>query len=160
MIDYPTAKELAQHSADAEAVHLSLPERYVIVDELAHEHPWGWVFEPAMEPYRSTGEICPRGGAWCLSVDRFSGKIQHSSRAGWRAEQWPILDLHVNDAGSDELSVFRFLREYTNWTASEVRDKLKNIPFVLVSAHEITVAPVATALSGRGATVQLRQKHA
>ena len=53
MIDYPTAKELAQHSADAEAVHLSPPERYVIVDELAHEHPWGWVFEPAMEPYLS-----------------------------------------------------------------------------------------------------------
>lgn len=124
MLDYAAAKELAQHVADAESKHLDSHESFVIVDEFAHEEPWGWVFEPAVEPYRSTSEPCLYGGAWCVSVDRFSGKIPMRSWSCWQADQWPIIDLHLMDAGSDSSVVYQFLRNYKGWTARETQDAL------------------------------------
>lgn len=76
MIDFNTAKELAQHVADAETRNLDPHESYVIVDEYSDEFSWGWVFEPAVEPYLTNQTTCPLIGAWCISVDRFNGKIQ------------------------------------------------------------------------------------
>ena len=160
MLDYNTAKELAQRVADAEAEHLDPHESYAIVDDLSHEQPWGWIFEPAMEPYRSTGEPCLRAGAWCISVDRFSGKIQTSSWAGWRSDQWPIIELLLTDAGDNPTELYHFLRQYRGWTASETRDALRDLPCTIIAGPTTSVAPVATALSERGGTVELRQKHA
>jgi hypothetical protein len=160
MLDYNAAKELAQHVADAEAKHLDPHESYVIVDDLSHEHPWGWIFEPAIEPYRSTGDPCLRGGAWCLSVDRFSGKIQTSSWAGWRADHWPILELHLIDAGSTPNDLYHFLRQYKGWTATETRYALRKLPCIIAAGAITSMTPVSKALVDRGATVELRQKHA
>lgn len=160
MLDYNVAKELAQHMADAKAKHLDPHESYVIVDDLSHEYPWGWVFEPAMEPYRSTGEPCLRAGAWCISVDRFSGKIQLSSWAGCRADQWPIVELHLLVAGNDAIGLYHFLRQYKGWTAKETRDALQTLPCIIASGPATSITPVSIALADRGATVELRQKHA
>lgn len=160
MFDYATAKELAQHAANAEAKHLDPHESYVIVDDLTHEYPWGWVFEPAMEPYRSTGQICPRAGAWCLSVDRFSGKVQVASWAGYRADQWPIVELAVTNMGNDSTAVYQFLRQFKGWTASETRERMAVLPLIIAAGSNTSISALAAALKERGATVRLRQQHA
>lgn len=160
MLDYNAAKVLAQNVANAEATHLDAHESYVIVDDLSHEYPWGWIFEPAMEPYRSTGKPCLRAGAWCISVDRFSGKIQLSSWSGWRAEQWPIVELRIVDAGDHPVDLYHFLRQYKGWKATETRDALREFPCTIACGSAASINPVSTALSDRGATVELRQKHA
>ena len=160
MIDFALAKELAQHVADHESKQLDPHEYYVIVDEFAHERPWGWIFEPAMEPYRSTGMLCLRAGAWCLSVDRFSGKVQVSSRAAWRADQWPIIELHLKGAGENPLEVYFLLRQFKGWTASMTKSALAQLPLLIASGSQTSIAAIAQALTNRGAIVELRQQHA
>lgn len=160
MLDYIIAKELAQHAADTEAKHLDPHESYIIVDDRSHEYPWGWIFEPALEPYYSTREPCPRGGAWCLSVDRFSGKIQVCSRSVWRADEWPIVELHLMDTGNNPQGLYLFLRQYRGWTATETRDALRTLPCIVATGSVTSITPVAASLADRGATVELRQKHA
>ncbi|WP_417387130.1 hypothetical protein [Gimesia sp.] len=159
MIEYATAKELAQSVADSEADELDPHESYVIVDEFSHEYPWGWIFEPVLEPYLSTGQPCPRTGAWCISVDRFSGKIQTSSWAGWRADQWPIVELLLIDPGTETTDVYRFLRELKGWSAVETRRQMATVPTVIATGPLTSLQPVAQSLSERGAAIELRQKH-
>lgn len=158
MIEYATAKELAQRVADAEADQLDPHEAYVIVDDLSHEYQWGWIFEPAMEPYQSSGEPCLRSGAWCISVDRFSGKIQTSARSVWRTDQWPIVELLLTDPGTDTTAVYRFLRDYKGWTAVETRQQMATVPAIIAAGSLTSIQPVAAALSERGAVVEIRQK--
>ena len=63
MIDYATAKELAQRVADSEGGPLDSHDSWLIVDASSAEYPWGWVFEPVIEPYYPTRQFCPYTGA-------------------------------------------------------------------------------------------------
>lgn len=75
-IDYATAKEAAQSLVSQESEQLQGGDEYIICDSQSSEQPWGWIFEPVVEPYWSNGEISPYGGDWRVRVDRFTGAVR------------------------------------------------------------------------------------
>ena len=160
LIDYETAKELAASVALHESEQLDGDDHYVILDSESEEHPWGWGFQPVVEPYWSNKTICPYGGAWGVTVDRFNGKVQMIARTAIENDDYPILNLTLHEIGDDRAAVFKLVRQITGWTASDTKARFDTLPVVLLSGPMITVRSIHESFLSRGATTSLTQKHA
>ena len=160
LIDYATAKELAASVAKHESDQLDGDDHYVILDQRSQEQPWGWEFEPVVEPYWSNDAICPYGGDWNVTVDRFNGKVQLIAHAAIENDDYPILNLTLHDVGDDMHSIFTLMRQITGWTAAETKGKMDQLPIVVTAGPMITVRSIHESFLSHGATTSLTQKHA
>ena len=155
LIDYETAKEMAESVARHQSDGLRGDDHFLIVDSQSREEPWGWAFAPVVEPYWSDKSICPYGGDWGITIDRFSGKVTIVGSSNSENDDFPILDLTLHAVGQNPTDVFMFLRQLKGWTAIETKTKMNELPLVVLSGPMISLRSIHETFLKRGATTTL-----
>jgi hypothetical protein len=150
-----TARELALTAARSEWRELNGDRDIVLPDKFAREFPWGWIFESAL-----VGSANDQSPGIYVSVDRFYGKTQVIAGSTIANDDWPLLELTLTEIGTEKNAVFQFIRELTGWTASDTRERLRDLPMVVAVGPMTSIRSINEALLTRRATTTIARKTA
>lgn len=156
LLDFNTAKAFAAVLLRNESEHLNDGDFYAIDGSRSIAHPWGWEFQPVIEPYWSNKQECPYEVKWNVTVDRFSGKVLKISDCSIENEDYPIMELTLHEIGKNKNVVFILIRQVTGWNSAEVFSKLKTLPVVLTSGPLFTLRSMHEVFVSRGAKTSLK----
>jgi hypothetical protein len=160
LIDYESAKEMAESVARHQSDGLRGDDHFLIVDSHSREEPWGWAFSPVIEPYWSNNSISPYDCGWGITIDRFSGKVTIVGSSNIANDDFPILELTLHAVGPNSTDVFIFLRQLKGWTAIETKTKMNELPLVVLTGPMISLRSIHESFLKRGATTTLTLNHA